>query len=77
MRSGTTTPPNKTMNDLKNIFLAWASTGSPVLAVLLADPGVTILSAIILPVVFFAVGKTIDVLLQIHFRKRNDTEDKR
>ncbi|MGD9563569.1 MAG: hypothetical protein AB7F88_01655 [Pyrinomonadaceae bacterium] len=65
------------MNDLKNIFLAWASTGSPVLAVLLADPGVTILSAIILPVVFFAVGKTIDVLLQIHFRKRNDTEDKR
>lgn len=59
------------MNDLKNIFLAWVSAGSPVLAVVSSEPGITILSAIILPIVFFAIGKTIDVLLQIHFRGRD------
>jgi hypothetical protein len=64
------------MNDIKNIFLAWVSAGSPVVAVLAAEPGVTILSAIILPVVFFAIGKTIDVLLQIHFRNRENKEKK-
>ncbi len=59
------------MNDIKNIFLAWVSAGSPVVAVLAAEPEITILSAIVLPVIFFAVGKTIDVLLQIHFRRRD------
>jgi hypothetical protein len=63
------------MNDIKNIFLAWVSAGSPLVAAISSEPGVTILSAIILPVVFFAVGKTIDVLLQIHFRKRERTEN--
>lgn len=68
------------MNDLKNIFLAWVSAGSPLLAAISSEPGVTILSAIILPIVLFAIGKTIDVLLQIHFRNRDrggsDEEDK-
>lgn len=64
------------MNDIKNIFLAWISAGSPVVAVIAAEPGMTILSAIILPVVFFAIGKTIDVLLQMHFRKRDGTRVK-
>lgn len=58
------------MNDVKNIFLAWASAGSPLVAAISFEPGMTILSAIILPVVFFAIGKTIDVLLQMHFRSR-------
>lgn len=63
------------MNDVKNIFLAWVSAGSPVVAAISSEPGVTILSAIILPVVLFAIGKTIDVLLQIHFRNRDRGED--
>ncbi len=58
------------MNDIKNIFLAWISASSPVVAAVASDAGLTILSAVILPVLFFAVGKTIDVLLQIHLRKR-------
>lgn len=61
------------MNDIKNIFIAWISAGSPVLAAISSEPGITILSAIILPIVFFAVGKTIDVLLQIYFRERERT----
>jgi len=58
------------MNDIKNIFIAWISAGSPVLAAISSEPGITVLSAIILPIVFFAAGKTIDVLLQIYFRER-------
>jgi hypothetical protein len=64
------------MNDIKNIFLAWVSAGSPMVAVLYSEPGMTILSAIVLPVVFFAIGKTIDVLLQMHFRKRDDRRNR-
>jgi len=30
---------------------------------------ITIVSAIILPIVFFTLGKTVDVLLQIRFRR--------
>ncbi len=58
------------MNDIKNIFIAWISAGSPVLAAISSEPGITVLSAIILPIVFFAAGKTIDVLLQIYFQER-------
>ena len=63
------------MNDIKNIFLAWLSAGSPVVAVLISEPGITILSAIILPLVFFAAGKTIDVMLQVYFRNRDRRGD--
>ena len=59
------------MNDIKNIALAWVSAGSPLVAAVSSEPGLTILSAIILPLVLFAVGKTIDVLLQVHFRNRD------
>ena len=68
------------MNDIKNIFLAWVSAGSPVVAVLISEPGLTILSAVVLPLIFFAVGKTIDVMLQLHFRsreRRRDEEEER
>jgi len=59
------------MNDFKNILLAWASASSSVFAAVEAQTVITIMSAIVLPVIFFAVGKTVDVLLQIHFRKRD------
>ena len=56
------------MNDFKNILLAWASASS-VFAAVEAKSMVTIVSAIILPIVFFTVGKTIDVLLQVYLRR--------
>ncbi|MEQ1921014.1 MAG: hypothetical protein ABL952_00765 [Pyrinomonadaceae bacterium] len=59
------------MNDTKNIFLAWASSITSVMAALETRDVITIVSAIVLPVIFFTVGKTIDVLLQIHLRKRD------
>ena len=63
------------MNDAKNIFLAWASTATSVAAAVEAKTVVTIISAIILPIVFFTLGKTIDVLLQIYFRKSEKREE--
>jgi hypothetical protein len=58
------------MNDTKNILLAWVSTASSLLALVQKSELVTVISAIVLPVMFFAVGKTVDVLLQLHFRRR-------
>lgn len=64
------------MNDVKNIFLAWVSAGSPMLAAISSESGLTILSAVVLPILFFAAGKTIDVLLQVHLRNRDRDPEK-
>ncbi len=53
------------MNDTKNIFLAWASSITSVMAALETRDVITIVF------IFFTVGKSIDVLLQIHLRKRD------
>ena len=55
------------MNDTKNALLAWIAS-TPTLAVL-ADP-ITIISAIVLPVVLFTLGKTVDVLIQVWITRR-------
>ena len=65
------------MNDTKNILLAWISSLSSVFAAIEARTWITIISAIVLPVVFemmsllgrTPIGKTVDVVLQIHFRR--------
>jgi hypothetical protein len=57
------------MNDIKNISLAWVSTVTSVCTAIEAKTVITIVSAIVLPILFFAIGKTIDVCLQIHFRR--------
>ncbi len=60
------------MNDTKNILLAWVSSLSSVFTALETRTWITIISAIVLPIVFFAAGKTVDVLLQIYFRRREE-----
>lgn len=57
------------MNDFKNILLAWASASTSMHAAVEAQTLITIVSAIILPIVFFTLGKTVDVLLQIRLRR--------
>lgn len=59
------------MNDIKNILLAWISSISSVFAAIEARTWITIVSAVVLPVIFFTVGKAIDVCLQIHFKRRD------
>lgn len=64
------------MNDTKNILLAWISSLSSVWTALEARTWITIISAIVLPIVFFTVGKAVDVALQIYFRKERRKHDR-
>ena len=61
------------MHDFKNILLAWISSASTIFAAVDSGNSLYIVSAIILPIVFFTLGKTIDVLLQIYLdRQKHD-----
>ncbi|HEV8591919.1 MAG TPA: hypothetical protein VGQ55_07430 [Pyrinomonadaceae bacterium] len=61
------------MHDFKNILLAWISSASTIFAAVDGGNSLYIVSAIILPIVFFTLGKTIDVLLQIYLdRQKHD-----
>ncbi|HMJ07624.1 MAG TPA: hypothetical protein VK468_01380 [Pyrinomonadaceae bacterium] len=60
------------MNDLKNISIAWASTVTSVCTAIEAKTLITIISAVVLPIIFFAIGKTIDVWLQLRLRRQQE-----
>lgn len=64
------------MNDIKNILIAWISSSSSILTAIESKTVITIVSAIVLPILFFTIGKTIDVLLQIYFRNRAEKRQK-
>jgi len=59
------------MHDIKNFCLAWVSTASSLFAAIEMKTVMTILSAVVLPVIFFTIGKTVDVMVQIYFRRRD------
>jgi len=60
------------MHDFKNIFLAWISSATSIFAALDTNALIAILSAVVLPIVFFTIGKSIDVALQIYFKRREE-----
>lgn len=61
------------MHDFKNILLAWISSGTTIFAAFADGTTLYIVSAIILPIVFFTLGKTIDVLVQVYLdRQKHD-----
>lgn len=64
------------MNDIKNFLLAYFSTVSSVFAAVETRTLITIISAIVLPILFFSIGKTIDVLVQIHLNKKRQNGQK-
>jgi hypothetical protein len=57
------------MIDFKNLLLAWMSSGMTIVAAIADGNMLYIVSAIILPIIFFTVGKTIDVVLQLYLRR--------
>ncbi len=57
------------MNDAKNILIAWLSSVTCLLAAIEVRTWITIVSAVVLPVIFFVCGKAIDVWLQIYLRR--------
>ncbi len=60
------------MNDTKNILIAYLSSISSIFEAIETQTLITVISAIVLPVVFFTVGKTVDVMLQLHFKRRDN-----
>jgi hypothetical protein len=58
-----------THGDMKNILLAGFSSTSTLFTAVEAQTMITIISAIVLPILFFAVGKAVDVMVQIRFKK--------
>ncbi len=64
------------MNDVKNILIAWISSSSSILSAIETKTVITVVSAIVLPILFFTIGKTVDVLLQIYFRNRAERREK-
>ncbi len=58
------------MNDFKNIMLAYAASASSLFAAIETRTLITIISAVVLPILFFAIGKAIDVGLQIYLHRR-------
>ena len=57
------------MQDIKNFYLAWVAS-VPYLTAIETHTLISLISAIVLPIVFFAIGKTADILLQIYFRSK-------
>lgn len=62
------------MNDSKNILLAWFSSISSIFAAVETRELISILSAIVLPVLFFTVGKTVDVLVQVYLSRKRGSK---
>ena len=54
------------MSETRNALLAWASSITTLFAAVDTRDVLTVISAVVLPVVFFTIGKTIDVLLQMY-----------
>lgn len=59
------------MNDFKNALIAWSGSCWAVFAAIETPAVVTTLSAILLPIIFFVIGKAVDVALQIYLRNRD------
>ena len=61
------------MQDIKNFYLAWVSS-IPVMFAIESRTLITVISAIILPIVFFALGKAADIALQIYLHNRRERQ---
>lgn len=64
------------MTDIKNIALASISSATSYLAAVEFRTAITIVSSIVLPVVFFCIGKYVDVRVQIYLKDRADKRRK-
>lgn len=62
-------------SDMKNGFLASFSSVTAFFTAMETQTLITIISAIVLPIVFFLGGKAIDVVVQIHLKKKADERE--
>lgn len=60
------------MNDIKNLLIAYFSSVTTVFAAIETRTLITIVSAIVLPILFFAIGKTVDAVLQLYLERKGE-----
>ena len=65
------------MTDLKNICLATFSSTTSIAAAIETQTLITIISAVILPIVFFCLGKAVDVIVQVRLKRMSDRRRER
>ncbi|MBC7901492.1 MAG: hypothetical protein H7070_15720 [Saprospiraceae bacterium] len=65
------------MHDLKNILIAWISSTTAVFSAIEAKTLISIISAVVLPIIFFSIGKAVDVMVQIYLRNRDKSKEQR
>jgi hypothetical protein len=61
--------------DMNNLILAGFCNMPAMLLAFEKTTLITVISAIVLPCLFFLIGKTVDVFLQIHFKNREKRND--
>ena len=57
---------------MKNMLIAYISSVSTIFTAIETGTLITVFSAIVLPILFFTVGKAIDVMLQLHLKRRDE-----
>jgi hypothetical protein len=64
------------MTDFKNICLAGFASTTSIFAAIEMQNLITIVSAVILPILFFCIGKAVDVWVQVRLneKRRGDAE---
>lgn len=65
------------MQDGKNLALAGVSNIWAFFIAIETQTWIAIFSAIVLPIIFFSAGKTVDVMLQLRFKRIEQEERKR
>lgn len=65
------------MQDVKNAFIAAASSISPIVAAIETGTIDATISALGLPVILFAAGKTLDIILQLYLARRAERNRRR
>lgn len=68
---------NIQMHDIKNLFLAGISSFPSAILAIETQTWIAIVSSIILPILFFAVGKAADVGVQIYFKRQAERKQLR
>jgi hypothetical protein len=63
------------MTDLKNICIACFSSTTSIFTAIEMQTVITIVSAVILPVIFFCIGKAVDVWVQVRLNEKKRKEE--
>jgi len=59
------------MHELKTFFITTFPSVPAVLAAVESPSARSVLTAVVMPCVFFAISKTVDVLVQIYLKRRS------